>query len=50
VREERAPTLRDWRQSLAVGTPEGVQPALRERRGRLWRYRARLRRLLMRFI
>jgi myo-inositol-1(or 4)-monophosphatase len=50
VREERGPTLRDWRQSLAVGTPEGVAPALRERRGRLWRYRARLRRALLRFI
>jgi hypothetical protein len=50
VREERAPTLRDWRQSLTVGTPEGVAPALRERRGRLWRYRARLHRALLRFI
>jgi myo-inositol-1(or 4)-monophosphatase len=50
VREDRAPTLRDWRQSLAVGTAEGVAPALRERRGRAWRYRARLRRALLRFI
>jgi myo-inositol-1(or 4)-monophosphatase len=50
VRESRVPTLRDWRQSLAVGTPEGVAPTLSERRGRLWRYRARLRRWVLRFL
>ncbi len=50
ISEPRTPTLRDWRQSLAVGTAEGVAPTLRERRGRIWRYRARVRRLLLRFL
>jgi hypothetical protein len=50
VSEDRPPTLRDWRQPLAIGTPDGVAPTLRERRGRLWRYRMRLRRFLLRFL
>lgn len=50
VREDRAPTLRDWRQALAIGTPEGVAPTLRERRGRWWRLRARIRRTVLRYL
>jgi myo-inositol-1(or 4)-monophosphatase len=50
VREDRPPTLRDWRQALAIGTPEGVAPTLRERRNRWWRMRARIRRNIMRFL
>lgn len=50
VREDRAPTLRDWRQPLAIGTSEAVAPTLRERRSRVWRVRARIRRWVMRFL
>jgi hypothetical protein len=50
IREDRPPTLRDWRQALAVGNAEAIAPTLRERRGRIWRYRARLRRWVLRFL
>jgi len=50
VSADRAPTLRDWRQALAIGTSEAVASTLRERRGRLWRYRARFRRFVLRFL
>ncbi len=50
VRGNRAPTLRDWRQALAIGTSEAVAPTLRDRRGRMWRYRAWFRRFVMRFL
>jgi myo-inositol-1(or 4)-monophosphatase len=50
VAEDRAPTLRDWRQPLAIGTADAVAPTLRERRTRWWRYRGRLRRFLLRFL
>jgi myo-inositol-1(or 4)-monophosphatase len=50
VTEDRVPTLRDWRQALAIGTADGVAPTLRERRGRMWRYRMRLRRFVLRIL
>ena len=50
VREDRPPTLRDWRQALAIGTPEGVAPTLLERRTRWWRVRARIRRAVLRYV
>lgn len=50
VREDRPPTLRDWRQALVLGTSEGVAPTLREHRNRAWRVRARIRRWVMRYL
>lgn len=50
ISEDRVATLRDWRQAIAAGTAEAVAPNLRERRNRFWRYRARFRRFVMRFL
>ena len=50
IREDRPPTLRDWKQALAIGSTDAVAPTLRERRGRIWRYRARVRRWVLRVL
>jgi myo-inositol-1(or 4)-monophosphatase len=42
VREQRSPTLRDWRQPLVIGTDEAAAEVRRDDRGPRWWWRVRL--------
>ena len=46
----RAPSVRDWKRPLAIGSPEGIAPSLEFQRDWRWRLRGRLRRLANRWL
>ena len=50
VRADRAPSVRDWKRPLTLGTPEGIAPNLEMARDWRWRLRGRLRRWATRWL
>jgi myo-inositol-1(or 4)-monophosphatase len=50
VRESRVPSVRDWKQPLTLGTPDGIAPNLEMARDWRWRLRGRFRRWANRWL